>query len=422
MANSTRILVVDDEAAIVRMLLRGLREHYEIDGTSVVTDALKMAEQRPYDVVISDQRMPEMTGAAFLGLLRERVLNKIRIMMSGYTDFESAMLSINQANVAHFLHKPFTIDDALQAVEKALRLRDLKEKSLQVLAQFPQPGAQKPATLSQEILRTTSNSRQIHEPEMVEKTLHGCVRMVHEILSFVRPDAFRKTTRIHTYVKHINGALAIKQGSLYELAAMVSQIGLIGVPLETLNKMNSQITLDESEQSVFLSHTVIANSLLRNIPHLEDVAAIIGLQHVILNQQAHDYLNFDNQVYDAPIVLGANMLAVANDFDDWVMRGLSSIQVLDTMERSTRRYDKVVLQSLSTLRLPKVETSERLVLISELLPYMTLDQSIRTKNGMVVMTREQSLSDTMIDRLKQFDRGVGIVQPIRVRMQVRLQP
>jgi HD-like signal output (HDOD) protein len=90
-------------------------------------EALKLFEIKPYDVVITDLRMPEIDGATLLGELRRKNPTTARIILSGYSDHEAALKNICLAN--EYLCKPCKTQDLTRAIHRALTLRELIENS-----------------------------------------------------------------------------------------------------------------------------------------------------------------------------------------------------------------------------------------------------------------------------------------------------
>jgi len=105
---SYAVLIVDDEPSILKSLERLLRlEQYTIRLASDAKTALEMLESAPVDIVISDQRMPGMCGTDFLKIVKARYPGIVRILFSGYTDFNSIVSAINDASVYKFITKPW---------------------------------------------------------------------------------------------------------------------------------------------------------------------------------------------------------------------------------------------------------------------------------------------------------------------------
>lgn len=121
------LLLVDDEENILRSLMRVLRR----DGYTILTagggpEALELLEQHPVGVIVSDQRMPVMTGSEFLEHAKEKRPETIRIMLSGYTDLQSVTDAINRGSIYKFLTKPWEDELLRENIRKAFEHYDLR--------------------------------------------------------------------------------------------------------------------------------------------------------------------------------------------------------------------------------------------------------------------------------------------------------
>lgn len=109
------LLLVDDEENIIAALSRVLRrEAYTILRAENGMKGLALLEQSPVGVIISDQRMPGMTGIQFLNEARRLSPETVRIVLSGYTDFSFITEAINQGEIYKFIAKPWN-DERLRA-------------------------------------------------------------------------------------------------------------------------------------------------------------------------------------------------------------------------------------------------------------------------------------------------------------------
>ena len=120
--NGRSLLLVDDEPSILASLRRLLRrEGYTIFTAESGAEGLELLAGHDIGVVISDARMPSMTGAEFLGRVREMYPDSVRIMLSGYTDLESVTSAVNRGELFRFLTKPWDDAELLNVVRDAFQ-------------------------------------------------------------------------------------------------------------------------------------------------------------------------------------------------------------------------------------------------------------------------------------------------------------
>lgn len=120
------VLLVDDDENILKALKRVLRQvRCRVITARNGYEGLEALGLHNVDVVISDQRMPDMNGTEFLGRVREIHPNVLRIILSGYTDLETIIRAVNEGAVYKFLLKPWDDDTLCSTVEEALRWQDL---------------------------------------------------------------------------------------------------------------------------------------------------------------------------------------------------------------------------------------------------------------------------------------------------------
>lgn len=124
------VLFVDDEENILSALVRLFRkEDYEVLTAISGIEGLKILESRDISLVISDHRMPGMTGVEFLSRVKEVSPNTIRIMLTGYADLEAAIAAINKGEVYRFISKPWNDEELKLTVRQSLDYRDLVLKN-----------------------------------------------------------------------------------------------------------------------------------------------------------------------------------------------------------------------------------------------------------------------------------------------------
>ena len=114
------LLVVDDEASICTALRRALRnEGYRIHEAADGHQALRVLAEHPIQVILSDQRMPGMTGAALMTHIKTLYPDTVRMVMSGYTDLEPVVEALNHGAIYKFLLKPWNNQQLLEQLRDA---------------------------------------------------------------------------------------------------------------------------------------------------------------------------------------------------------------------------------------------------------------------------------------------------------------
>jgi len=113
-----RVLCIDDEARILRALRALLRE-YEVYSTTEPEQGATLAASHDIDVVICDQRMPQMLGAEALKQVRERHPRALRILLTGYSDLNAVLGSVNEGEVFRFVNKPWDNTELRALVQMA---------------------------------------------------------------------------------------------------------------------------------------------------------------------------------------------------------------------------------------------------------------------------------------------------------------
>ena len=119
------ILVVDDEPDVVKSVQDLLRFDYKVLGATRASDALRMVRENTVHVVLTDQRMPEMTGVEFLRRLRDEYPDTVRLLITGYADIRAVIDAINQGSVYRYITKPWDPEELQAVIREAAERYDL---------------------------------------------------------------------------------------------------------------------------------------------------------------------------------------------------------------------------------------------------------------------------------------------------------
>lgn len=137
-SNGINILLVDDEEMVltsIRAFLK-IETDYQVFTYTSPLQALRELDTHPIDLVISDYLMPEMDGITFLGHIKKKYPQALRILLTGYADKENAIKAINDVGLYHYIEKPWNNEDLKLVIrnglEKTVLLKRLEEKIQEV--------------------------------------------------------------------------------------------------------------------------------------------------------------------------------------------------------------------------------------------------------------------------------------------------
>lgn len=119
-SQSARLLFIDDEQRVLTSMKALFRRHYQVFIAESGAKALEFLERESVDVVISDQRMPGMTGVQVLTAIKQQHPDIVRILLTGYADLEAVEASINDCEVFRYLMKPCPSAELMTVINLAL--------------------------------------------------------------------------------------------------------------------------------------------------------------------------------------------------------------------------------------------------------------------------------------------------------------
>lgn len=386
-----KILLVDDDPNLLAGMNRQLRGKYNVTTALGGAEGLQMmAEQGPYSVVISDMRMPEMNGIQFLTRASEIAPDTVRMMLTGNADLETAMHALNEGNIFRFLVKPCHRSTLEWTLEDGIRQYRLVRA----------------------------------EKELLEKTLKGSVKVLTNILELVNPLAFSRTSRLRFYVREIVKQLKLSDSWQFELAAMLSQIGCVSVPPDTLSRLFAGADLPASEVAMYRQHPELGAELLAHIPRLGIVSRIVGGQMLSLK----DHGISSHELPKDQGILGALILRTVADFDDLITRGFTHNQAVGHLHKTASEHHPAVVEAFKQISPIKISSDVKLVSVRSLNESMVLAEDIRTTSNVLVAAKGQQVTLSVATLLRNYvgrneiNEKVSIYQPISGQIEAAQQP
>jgi response regulator RpfG family c-di-GMP phosphodiesterase len=375
MAAKQSVLCVDDEERVVQGLKLTLGRRFNVQtatsGAEAIDRILGKADGA-FAVVMSDMRMPVMNGAQLLSEVRVLSPDSTRMLLTGHSDLESAISAINEGQIFRFLTKPCPPEHLISAIDAAVEQHRL--------------------VMSERVL--------------LDQTLRGAINMLTDVLAMVSPTVFGRAVRLRECAKLLGTHLKTDHRWAIEIAAMLSQLPVITLPTETIDKLFQGDPLTTDERQMVERLGPISEQLLANIPRLE-------LVRDILRSVDRPYDLGRTDLAGHPI--GSRILKVALDFDALDGRGMDVELALETMRSRKGIYDPKVLEKFCELSGGARRTAEvRELKLVDLRPGMVLAEPVVTRAGNLLCARGNEVSPSLLVRLKNFASNAGIKEPIRV--------
>jgi len=136
MNSDSTLLIVDDEIEILKSIQRQFRRKYRVVAAQNASKAFSTLAQEDVHVIISDQRMPEMTGTEMFDKIKNTYPDAIRIILTGYSDIQAVIDAINNGNVYRYITKPWDLDELEEIVENAFERFWLIKGNQQLLTEL----------------------------------------------------------------------------------------------------------------------------------------------------------------------------------------------------------------------------------------------------------------------------------------------
>lgn len=123
------ILYVDDEENNLISFKATFRIKYNVQIAISAQQAMEILETKPIDIIITDQRMPNMTGVEFLESILDKYPDQMRILLTGYADMEAVIDAVNKGKIFHYLTKPWNEEELVMTIDRAY---DMYRKALDI--------------------------------------------------------------------------------------------------------------------------------------------------------------------------------------------------------------------------------------------------------------------------------------------------
>ncbi|WP_019961990.1 HD domain-containing phosphohydrolase [Woodsholea maritima] len=385
MTRKPKVLFVDDDPNVLNAIKRVLRKDLDLRTADKAHAGLAILRTDPdIDVVVTDQRMPEMDGASFLTHAVRIAPQTMRIMLTGTHNLAVATQAVNEGHVFKFINKPSSPKEIMAAIEEAYAERE----------------------------------RLVHERDLLEQTVAGAVRVMMDVLAISSPGAFRRARRVQRWAEELGARLDLSAQSNLSMASILWGLGEMTLPSEIIKKRNQGEALTPLEQDLVAQSAQTAHDLVANIPHIFDVAKII------LYSRKH----YDGSGYPKDDVAGGNIpelsrllhiLLYAVDHSEGGGRHVGLLALLPK-EDEPHYFDPALLARVrAALRAADYGAQakvwiEREVPLSRLLHGDRLARDCHTRDGRLLLAAGNEITQPMLEKMRQVHKLAGIEEPIHI--------
>lgn len=365
MSKLARVLFVDDEINLLKGIKRSLYKDYQLTLANGAREALEILEKEPpFAVVVSDMRMPGMNGIEFLKICHEKYPDMIRMMLTGNADLETAVVAVNKGAIFRFMNKPCRSEDLKYSIEACLEQWQLIQS----------------------------------EKLLLEKTLRGSIEALMHILEAACPLAFSRATRIKNTANNIFKQIFKRSYWALDVAALLSQIGCVTLPPETMAKLTGGKNLTETDKAMMKSIPDVAIETLSHIPKMEIIANIIDAAFHEQTAESNSTNSFTKEQK-----LCGQILRLAEAIELLRVRGIMGPEIKKSLLLEFSHFSSTVLNALKSLNFNEVQGAivERLR-AEELTDHHIIAEDILTTNGLLLVGHGQSVTKILRLRLKNY--------------------
>jgi putative nucleotidyltransferase with HDIG domain len=347
------VLFVDDEVNILRAVQRLLRhESCRVLTASRGREALDLLANDAAQVVVSDQRMPEMNGVELLSVIRERHPDAVRMMLTGYTEMNVAVEAINQGEIYRLITKPWNDEELKATLRQAFDHYDLKSE----IRRLNQVTREQNLKL-QDMNRTLEAKVRDRTKQLADKNQELRIAYVQTIRALAEAvdakDAYTRghSERVGVYASKLGRELGLPREVIERIyiSGLLHDVGKIGIPDRIITKPD-RLTPEEYEE--IKRHPEIGARILQPVAFLADVVACVRHHHEWFDGSERGYpsrLVGDRIPLPSRIILVADTLEAMTS-DRPYRKGLPLEKVLEELRRfSGTQFDPTCVDAMLRL-------------------------------------------------------------------------
>jgi len=382
-----RILLVDDSRTIRHLMAMKIKElGHDVSVAKDGIDAWEKINKTPVDIVITDWIMPNMDGLELCRRIRgTKFENYIYVIFTSIRNSQQDLIEALKAGADDFLSKPVDSDE----LEARIKIGD----------------------------RIVSLQKDIRNKyEQIRKNYHQTIHMFTNFIEVFNKDLAghsRRVAELSLKIAKRTGKISKDDLQILEIAALLHDVGMIGLPNEILRKKRTEMTGEERKQ--YLSHPVRGELILKEIEFLRPVAKLVRLHHEQYNGHG-----FPDGLSDKQIPLSAKIISASSIYDNLVHRGKVPLEEVPANMERMRGYqlDPAMVDILLQINLEKIQEKkkERFVKVSvnDLKEGNVLAEDLYMFRGALILPAKTRLTKYDIEKLSIYEKSGCINKDIKI--------
>lgn len=354
------VLFVDDEANILKALQRFLRdEPMNVLTASSPQEAMDLLDREDIQCIVTDQRMPDMSGVDMLSTIRERNPDIVRMMLTGYTEMNIAVEAINRGEIFRLITKPWNDDELKATLRQAFDHFDLKHE-IKRLNHVTREQNFKLQDMNKNLEgKVRDRTRQLAEKNNELRT--GYVQTVRALAEAIdAKDSYTRghSERVGVYASRIARQLGLRKEMIERvyISGILHDVGKIGIPDAIITK---PAKLTDEEYDEIKKHPEIGARILAPVEFLREIVPCVRHHHEWFDGSESGYphrLRGDQIPLPSRVILVADTLEAMTSNRPY-RKGLPlDVVVRELHKYSGSQFDPTIVEALLSLLEDEGET------------------------------------------------------------------
>jgi putative two-component system response regulator len=382
------ILIADDDPVTLKLLASRLSAWgHTVHRASDGNQAWEIIEDAPIDIVVSDWVMPGIDGIELCNRIRRKEESAyIYLILISAQNSDADVIHGLESGVDDYLIKPFDLDTLKARVEIGARIVNLERR------------------LNRKIQMITANH-------------HQTISMFSQMIEVIDNDLgghCRRTAEVAVALANRHPEVNEGEISTIRTAALLHDIGMVGIPKNIINKRRTEMVNDESQ--LYQSHAAMGARIVGEIEIMRPAAELVRMHH-----EQYNGMGFPDGLTADGIPIGAQLISAASIYDNMVHKGRIPLDDIPESLQRIRGYQlsPEVVAMLVELNVDRqhelARQTEIEFTLDQLKPGMVLGANVCMKTGAYVMAAGTRLNDYRIDRLNHYHTIGAISEKVLIR-------